>query len=115
MQEETKEDHIEDIKRKLKNYKREEIEFNEPHFTQQLILREGNKEEVINNLLNPDKLIYSYQEKGKYGDTKHILHFKISNNRTMRLPIIFDKNGKKSLYILTYVMRYRKWQNMIRR
>ena len=54
-------DDIEKLKNKLRSYERKDIKFNEPHFTQQLILREGNKEEVINLLLNPDKLVYSYQ------------------------------------------------------
>jgi len=111
--EETIEDDIEELKKRLRRYTRGEIEFNEPHFSQQLLLREWNREDVINNLLNPDNLVYSYQEKGKYGDIKHCLHFKISNNRTIRLPVIFDKNNKKGLYILTYIMRYRRWQNMI--
>ena len=115
MEEETKDDDIEELKKKLKTYKIEDISFNEPHFTQQLNLREGNKDEVIKNLLNPTNLIYSYSEKGKYGDIKHNLHFKISNNRTMRIPVIFDRGNKKSLYILTYIMRYRKWQNMIKK
>ena len=110
-----KEDDIEELKSKLKSYSEENIIFNEPHFTQQLDLREGNKKDVINNLLNPDKLIYSYQEEGKYGDIIHCLHFKISNTRTLRLPVIFDKNNEKSLYIMTYIMRYRSWQNMMRK
>ena len=114
MEEETKEDDIEVLKKKLKEYKAEEITFNEPHFTQQLMLREGNKDEVIKYLLSQHNLVYSYQERGKYGDTIHCLHFKISNTRTMRLPVIFDRNNKKDLYIITYVMRYRKWQSMVK-
>jgi len=101
MEPEIKEDDIEELKKKLRNYKREELRFNEPHFTQQLRLREGNKDEVIDALLNPDKLIYSYQEKGKYGDIKHNLHFKVSNSRTMRIPVIFDSGEKKGLNIIT--------------
>lgn len=97
--EETKEDNIEDLKKKLKNYKEKDIEYNEPHFTQQLALREGKREDVVKYLLNPEKLVYSYQEKGKYGDTIHCLHFEVSNTRTMRLPIIFKSNGK--VYIMT--------------
>ena len=110
-----KDDDIEKLKEKLKCYNKEDIEFNEPHFTQQMILRDGNKEDVINNLLNPENLVYSYQEKGKYGDTVHCLHFRISNTRTMRLPVIFDRKGKKGLYIITYIMRYRYWQNMVKK
>ena len=111
---ELKED-IDKLKEKLRSYTKKDIEFNDPHFTQQLELREGNAGEVMDNLLNPDKLVYSYQEKGKYGDTVHCLHFKISNTRTLRLPTIFDKNNKKGLYILTYIKRYRSWQSMVKK
>ena len=110
-----KEDNIEELKKKLRTYIKKDIQFNEPHFTQQLFLRDGKREEVIKHLLNPIKLVYSYQEKGKYGDTIHCLHFKISNTKTMRLPVIFDMKNKKGLYIITYIMRYRRWQSMIKR
>jgi len=110
-----KNDDIKKLKKKLKEYKKEDMEFNEPHFTQQLYLREGTKKEVINNLLKPENLVFSYKEKGKYGDTIHCLHFKLSNTRTLRLPVIFDKNNEKGLYILTYIKRYRSWQNMVKK
>ena len=111
---EIKKDDLEELKKKLRDYKKENIIFNEPHFTQQLKLREGNRDEVINNLLNSDKLVYSYQEKGKFGDVKHNLHFNISDTKTMRIPVILDPNNKKGLYIITYIMRYRNWRNMIK-
>jgi hypothetical protein len=110
---EMQEDDLSEIKEKLMSYDREEIEFNEPHFTEQLARREGDREEVVKNLLSPEKLVYSYSEMGSYGDIVHCLHFKTSNTRTMRLPAIFDRRGRKNLYILTYIMRYRPWQNMI--
>ena len=109
------EDELEEIKKKLRTYKREDIIFNEPHFTNMLLLRDGNREEVIRHLLEPDQLVYAYSEQGQYGDVVHCLNFKISNTRTMRLPVIFDKDGRKNLYILTYIMRYRPWQSMLRR
>ena len=105
---------IEELKKKLRNYIGKDITFNEPHFTQQLILREGSREEVINNLLNPEKLVYYYKERGKQGNEVYCLYFRISNTRTMKLPVILDKNNKKGLYIKTYIMRYRAWQSMIR-
>ena len=110
---ETEEDDLEQIKEKLKNYNRQDIIFNEPHFTLRLLMREGEREEVIENLLKPDNLVYSYHEKAISGSQVHCLHFKISNTRTMRLPVIFDKGGRKNLYILTYIMRYRPWQSML--
>ncbi|MDI3544560.1 MAG: hypothetical protein PWQ28_841 [Candidatus Woesearchaeota archaeon] len=105
---------IEELKNKLKSYSEKDIIFNEPHFTQQLILREGNKKDVIENILNPERLVHSDPEEGKYGDIKHRLYFKISNTRTMILPVIFD-DKKQSLYIITYIMRYRPWQKTIKK
>lgn len=103
------EDNVKELKGKLRTYKREDVSFNEPHFTQQLMLREGNREEVFQQLLNPDKLVYSYQEEGRYGDIKHTLHFEISGSRTMILPVILDPNNQKGLYVITYIMRHRAW------
>ena len=91
-----------------------EISFSK-HARNQIILRESNEEEIASHLLYPDKLVYSYQEKGKMGSIIHCLHFRISNTWTIRLPVIFDKGGKKNLYILTYIMRHRAWQNMVKR
>lgn len=109
------EEELEDVKTRLRSYKREEIIFNEPHFTLRLVLRDGKREDVISALLKPDKLVYSYKEVGKLGDTVHCLYFAVSNTRTMYLPVIFDRHGRKSLYIITYILRYRPWQRMVRR
>lgn len=106
---------LEKIKNKLKQYQRKHIIFNEPHFTNQLILREGSEEEVIKNLLNPEKLVYHYKEKGKKGDDIFCLYFKKSNTRTIKLPIIFNKNNERNIYVLTYILRYRPWHTMIKR
>jgi hypothetical protein len=106
------ENDVESIKERLRQYQSEQLIFNEPHFTQQLLLRDGDREMVIENLLSPERLVYSYSEEGSFGDTVHCLHFKISNTRTMKLPVIFNRRGKKNLYILTYIMRYRPWQGM---
>ncbi|HLC98412.1 MAG TPA: hypothetical protein VJC00_00195 [Candidatus Nanoarchaeia archaeon] len=109
-----KEDDVEELKNKLRSYNLKEISFSK-HARNQIILRESNEEEIASHLLYPDKLVYSYQEKGKMGSIIHCLHFRISNTRTIRLPVIFDKGGKKNLYILTYIMRHRAWQNMVKR
>ena len=105
---------VENIKRKLKEYQREHLRFNEPHFFYQLQLREGNKEEVIRNILDPDALRYVSQERGKYGDVIYALYFAVTETQTMKIPLIFKEN-EKLLYILTYIIRYRNWTNMIKR
>jgi len=96
------EDDLEQLKKKLMTYTSDEVEFSS-HAENQLLLREGRKEDVIRLILNPEKLVYSYAEKGSQGAAVHCLHFRISNTKTMRLPVIFDKNNKKNLYIIAYI------------
>jgi hypothetical protein len=103
-------DDLDNMKKLLMSYNYTQIIFNEPHFTNQLLLRDGSREEVIQLLLNPSKLVYSYQEIGTYGDVKHCLIFELSNKLSLRIPVIFNVRGKKNLYILTYIVRYRKWK-----
>lgn len=104
---------LEKIKQKLRSYKPGDVIFNEPHFTDRLVSRTENKEDVIGLLLNPDSLVHVKTELGRYGDTKYCLYFELGPNRTLLLPLLFDPHGRKSLYILTYILRYRSWQNMV--
>ncbi len=96
------EDNLEEIRQNLLKYKTEDIIFSN-HALGQIEMREGNKNEIIALILHPDNLVYSYSEKAKEGKTKHMLHFKISNNKTIILPVIFNRN----LYIITYILRHR--------
>jgi len=105
---------LECIKLLLRSYEKEDVLFNEPHFTNQLAAREGSREDVLKNILNPERLAYASVRTGKHGDDVYSLYFKISNTRTMKLPVIFNPSGKKGLYILTYIMRHRAWQSMVR-
>lgn len=95
-------DNLEETRQNLSKYKEEDIIFTN-HALSQIELREGNKDEIIYLILHPGNLVYSYSEKAKEGKTKHILHFKISNNKTIILPVIFNRN----LYIITYILRHR--------
>jgi len=100
---------LEELKAKLRTYTKKDLIFKQPHFYDQLIIREGSKEEVIINILNPENLVYAHQ---KEGNNVICLYFKISNTRTMMLPVVFNE---KSLYIKTYIMRYRAWESMVNR
>lgn len=99
---------VESIKNRLQSYTADALEFNEPHFSHQLLLRGGSMAMVVSNLLNPTQLIGVHEELGKYGDMKHTLFFKMTAQQTMILPVIFDRNTKKSLYIITFIIRYRR-------
>lgn len=90
------EDDIEVVKKKLKEYTPKKIIFNEPHFTHRLFLRSGCKKDVIQNLISPENLIFSYHLRDKFNSERYILHFKTSRSRTMILPVIFNKGNKKN-------------------
>ena len=93
---------VETMKSLLKTYNRKNILFNEPHFSRQMALRQGNKEEVFQQIFHPERLIHVE----KQGRIKYALYFKVSGTRTLKLPVLVKR---KNLYILTYIMRYRKW------
>jgi hypothetical protein len=82
------------------------LRWNEPHFSDMLHSRDGNREDVIMNLRSPENLVAVKEEQGKYGDTILVLCFGIGD-KSMMLPLVVDKEG---LYILTYIMRYRPWR-----
>jgi hypothetical protein len=101
---------LEDIKAKLRSYKREEIRFKE-HLKYRVQLREGSKEEVISHILNPEKLVYFECKEGQYRDMIYSCYFAISNTRTLMVPLIFNE---KTLYILTYILKYRCWEGIVK-
>ena len=102
------------LKEKLASYKKEEIIFSH-HADEQIALRQGSTDEVVQLIQNPEKLVFAYSEENDRKQTVYCLYFDKSSQRTIKLPVIFDKEGRKSLYILTYILRYRRWQSMIRR
>ena len=112
MKEELTPDALEAVKRRLQSYVVEEVSYAEPHFTEQLVARGGNREAATRHLLEPNALVYAYREPGKYGDWKYVLYFRLDSTRTLLLPVIFDSDGRKNIYILTYMLRYRSWQSM---
>ena len=104
---------VEQLKRRLRTYSVDDILYNEPHVTMRLIERSGRRDELVNNLLNPDNLVFYRTDVGIYGDTVHTFYFRIAEKETLLMPVIFDRGGKKCLYILTYIMRLRSWHTMI--
>ncbi len=98
-------DPLELIQQKIRTYSTKGIEFYEPHFSSQMILRGGNKRQVMDNLTNPDRLVYVEQSLGKYGDVVYDLFFLLEPNKVLILPVIL--NPTKGLYVLTYIMRAR--------
>lgn len=99
---------IETIRNRLKSIDAKNIRFNEPHFTERMLVRGGNRDAVMRHLTQPELLVHVEEQKGKYGDPKYVLYFQISATRTLILPIIFQKQG---VYILTFILRHRRWKH----
>ena len=93
------------VKNKLKSYSSSQVVFSD-HSVQSLLLRDGSKDEVLDNLLKPDRLVYYYIERGR-----HVLFFALSNTRTLKLPVVL---AKKHLYIVTYIKTFKPWQDLVR-
>jgi len=102
---------ISKVKEELKKYSKEQIRFNEPHVTERCLLRDITKEEVIQNLLKPDKLVYVGEQESKFPDEKkYDIYFVLSNTRAYRFPIVLKE---KSLYVITVIKINRRWQRIV--
>lgn len=77
--------------------------------------RDGNLEEVIAILLNSEKLVYFYKEKSSKGEIFYNLHFKISNTKTLKLPVIINRSGHKNLCIIIDIMIYGPWKKAVKK
>ena len=101
------------IRKMLSRYSKKNIIFNEPHVTIRCIQRNITKEQVKDIVMNPDNLVLAYKAKSVRSDEdKYELFFKLSSNKTLKLPVVFKSN---KLYIITVIVRWRKWQAMIRK
>ena len=81
------------VKKELSKYSKEQIIFNEPHVTERCLLRDITKEEVIQNLLKPDKLVYAGEQESKHpNEKKYDLYFVFSNTRAYRFPVILKED-----------------------
>ena len=102
---------LEELKRKLKRYKREEIIISR-HANLQAFVRDINIEEVKDNIVNPGKLVYAEkQESKKIDEEKYDCYFAYSKYFAHRY--ILTMNSK--LIIVTIIKINRDWQKIIER
>lgn len=101
----SKED-IEKIKNTLMKYKKEDLDYNEPHFSLKLYRLKIDRKEVAKNILKPDKLVFAGKSKSKNPNYKYIydLYFKLSKNRMFKIPTSIKP---KALYLIT-IFKIRK-------
>jgi len=110
MQIKIKKEDTEKIRNILRKYKKEDIEYNEPHFTLKLDRLKIDRKEVIKNILKPDKLILVGTSKSKNPNYEYVydLYFQLSKNRIFKIPISVKP---KSLYLVTIFKIRRKIQD----
>lgn len=97
---------LEEIKKKLKEYKPEDIILT--HHTEIRLLQRNIERKIVEeNILNPEKLIDFTEEDA--GKQKYKLVFGLSNNRNLILIAAFGR----SMVIITALIRYRKWVRAI--
>jgi len=96
---------IEGIKKKLKSYTVESIALSD-HTLIRCFQRGITKENILDNILKPEKLIDIIEEESKYrGERKFKLVFDLSRNKSFIVVVSINKK----LTVITAVIRYRKW------
>ena len=100
---------LEEFKQKLKKYSENDIKITE-HAREQADFRNISIEEVKNNILHPDKLVFVEEQKAIVAkETKYNCYFAYSENYFHRYVIVL--NGK--LIIVTIIGINRQWQGAI--
>lgn len=100
---------IDELKEKLKAYKKESIIITK-HAELQAFVREVDLEDVKNNITNPEKLVYFRQQGSqKPGEEKYDCYFAYSKHLYHRYIITI--NGK--VIIVTIIKINRDWQKAI--
>lgn len=98
------------MRKRLRGYVRNNLEFNEPHFTLKLQVQKIDRKEVIKNLLRPDNLVFVGISKSRNPQYKYVhdLYFRLSKNRIFKIPVCLKH---KSLYLITIFKIRRKVQH----
>ena len=100
---------LEKLKEKLRKYKKEDIIITD-HAKDQAKFRQIDLEEVKENVINPEKLVYvEEQQAKKEGEKKYNCYFAYSENYHHRYA--FAVNGK--VIIVTIIGINRNWQKAI--
>ena len=102
---------LEELKKKLKSYKRKDIIVTD-HADLQALTRQIEVEEVKENIVNPNKLVYFEEQESKNkNEGKYDCYFEYSKTYAHRY--ILTVNGK--LIIVTIIRINRDWQKIVER
>ena len=100
---------VEELKRKLKKYKKKDIIITE-HAEIQAYVREIELEEVKNNIVNPEKLVYASEQRAENPDEeKYDCYFSYSKELCHRYILAVNRK----VIIVTIIKINRDWQKII--
>lgn len=92
--------------KKLKKYSAQEVVITH-HAKTQAYFRQVPEEEVIRNVLNPEKLVFAEQQAALRPDEeKYACYFAYSNRQAHKYVIVINKKA----IIVTIIKINRKWQ-----
>jgi len=102
---------IEELKKKLRSYKKEDIIIVK-HAEIQAIVRDMNLEEVKNNIVNPDKLVFAREQEARESDERKFdCYFAYSKYLCHRYILTINRK----IIIVTIIKINRDWQKTIER
>ncbi len=93
-------ENLEKIKALLRDFREDDLAYNEPHFSIKLEREKIDRREVIKNVLKPDKLVLVGVSESKNPNYLFVydLYFKLSRHRVFKIPVSMKP---KSLYLIT--------------
>jgi len=102
---------IEEFKARLKGYKREDIIVTE-HADLRADFRKIDLEEVKNNIVNPERLVFIKEVKSKFlNERKFECYFAYSENFCHKYVLTINRK----VIIVTIIIINRKWQKFIKK
>ena len=100
---------LEELKAKLKKYKKEDLVFT-PHAKLQAEVRQTDVDEIKENIINPEKLVYfEEQPSKKTGEKKYDCYFAYSQDFYHRYIIVLNRK----ILIVTVIGVNRRWQHLL--
>ncbi len=97
------------LKKKLKQYKKEDIIITN-HAQEQAIFRSISLEEVKKNIINPKRLVFAEKQKAeKEEEEKYDCYFAYSKTQCQRYVLVINKN----CIVCTVIKINRRWQHIV--
>ncbi|MBU0957733.1 MAG: hypothetical protein KKF56_02885 [Nanoarchaeota archaeon] len=102
---------LENFRIKLRSYRKEDIIITD-HAEVRAILREIDLEEIRNNIINPDKLVYVEEQKAdKLNEEKYGCYFAYSEKYCHKYVLVINRK----VIIVTIIIINRDWQKAIKK